>query len=451
MQQPDIANLIDDDRHKQTFRVDRASFVDPTVFERERELVFDKCWLYAGHESEVDEPGDYITRQVAGRPVLITRDVDGQVNAMINACSHRGNIVVRERSGNARAFSCFYHAWTFDTKGALIKIPADEAYPPHFDRQALALTPVPRVESYRGLIFVCFDRHVVDLVTYFGEEARAQIDHVIDSAAADVEIVQGEQNYSMRANWKLLVENSIDAYHGAPTHHRYFRTYLTDIGVQSNVSILSSQESSGRSLGNGHAVTEKPKHTTALMAGAAEELAQQRATIETALGAERAHLAADFDRNVFIFPNLILISTWRTVRTFYPLSPDYMEISAWALMPKGESQPLRQKRFENFISFLGPAGFGTPDDVSALEGCQRGFAGAREARWSDISRGMGRDHPIATDELQMRAFWRRWHALLRGETGLTDCSDSPSSAAASEVSALPIEMQKQNQVVLDER
>lgn len=430
MDAQELSCLVKDDRERKLFRVDRQVFVDRELFELERRRVFDRCWLYAGHESEVAKPGDFVARNVGGRPLVLVRDQKGEIGAFLNACPHRGNMVVREKAGNCRGFTCFYHAWSFDTAGALVGIPADDAYSDCLDRKELGLPRVPRFEIYRGLMFVCYDANVVDLVTYLGEQAREQIDHVIDSAAADVEVVQGEQNYSMRANWKLLVENSIDGYHGLPTHQRFFRKYLNDMGLQSNVALLGSDASDGRSLGNGHAVTEKPKHMTGLTAGAANELATQRHAIEQRLGKERAHRAADFDRNVFIFPNLILISTWRTVRTFYPVAPDYMEVEAWALMPKGESQALRQKRLENFISFLGPAGFGTPDDVSALEGCQKGFAARREARWSDISRGMARDKPKATDELQMRAFWRRWHALMMDQTGPVNCSDQIAAATA---------------------
>jgi p-cumate 2,3-dioxygenase subunit alpha len=101
-------------------------------------------------------------------------------------------------------------------------------------------------------------------------------------------------------------------------------------------------------------------------------------------------------------------------------------------LPRGESPELRQRRFENFISFLGPAGFGTPDDVYALEGCQRGLAAWRELSWSDISRGMGRLQPSSQDELQMRAFWRRWHALIQGMRGPTDCADRSEQREAAE-------------------
>jgi len=423
MNNSSIASLVRDDRQKGVFQVDRKVFVDQELFEAERGKIFDRCWLYAGHESELAKAGDYVTRKVGGRPLLLVRDSSGEARAFINSCPHRGNTVCREKSGNARTFTCFYHAWTFDTKGKLVGLPGEDAYSEEFDRSTVGLPAVPRFEIYRGLMFVCYDPGVVDLVTYFGDETRQQIDYVIDSAGDDVEIVPGSQAYSMRANWKLLVENSIDAYHGVPTHQRFFKKYLNDMGIASNVEVLSTEGSAGCSLGNGHAATEKLKHKTALLASAEDELALQRQGIEERLGAEKAHRTSDFDRNVFIFPNLVLISTWRTVRTFYPVSPDFMEIDAWGLMPKNESPELRDKRFQNFISFLGPAGFGTPDDVNALEGCQRGFAAVKEARWSDISRGMKRAKALATDELQMRAFWRRWHALMQDQTGPTNCTD----------------------------
>jgi hypothetical protein len=101
-----------------------------------------------------------------------------------------------------------------------------------------------------------------------------------------------------------------------------------------------------------------------------------------------------------------------TVRTFFPLAPDYIEISAWALAPKEESAENRALRLDNFLTFLGPGGFATPDDVEMLEACQRGYATVREVEWSDISRGMTRQAPLSSDELQMQVFWRRWNELI---------------------------------------
>jgi hypothetical protein len=101
-----------------------------------------------------------------------------------------------------------------------------------------------------------------------------------------------------------------------------------------------------------------------------------------------------------------------------------MEVDAWAIFPRNDSKDMREKRIENFLSFIGPGGFSTPDDVAAFEGCQRGFQAFPEKTWSDISRGMGRN-PINTDELQMRVFWRKWAAMMSGENNLTDFNDHP--------------------------
>lgn len=430
MEHPDIDRLIDDNRERGTFLVHRSAFTDPAILERERNDIFDRCWLYAGHESELRNPGDYITRKVGGRPLLLTCDPNGERRAFLNSCTHRGNAVCRERSGNARVFTCFYHAWSFNLEGSLVGLPGDDAYTPAFDKKKMGLKPVPRFESYRGMMFISFDPDIVDLQTYLGE-AREYIDAMLDFGGDDVEIARGAQSYSMRANWKLLVENSIDGYHAMSTHQRYFRQYLPDIGMDPSrwIGPGALANTRGIALNNGHALIESPALPTPLTGRAKEELDQIRAKLEEKFGKEKAHWIADYSRNLFIFPNLILISLWRTVRTFYPASPDFVEIDAWALLPSTESDELRQMRIDNFVSFLGPAGFGTPDDVSGLEGCQRAFATQKEIEWSDVSRGMGRE-PLATDELQMRALWRRWHAMMQGIEGPTDCSDSLSQTAA---------------------
>ena len=98
-----------------------------------------------------------------------------------------------------------------------------------------------------------------------------------------------------------------------------------------------------------------------------------------------------------------------TIRTYYPHAPDFMTVSAWALAPKEETEWARKYRLFNFLEFLGPGGFATPDDVEALEQCQRGFRNSTEVRWNDISKGMGKETPSYDDELQMRAFWSNWN------------------------------------------
>ena len=232
-----------------------------------------------------------------------------------------------------------------------------------------------------------------------------------------MEIVEGTQLYSMRANWKLLVENSIDGYHAPTTHQRYFE-FLVEMGVDSRAI---RRTGTGRSLGNGHALIEsapapggRPIASWAPHFGEekkAEIEALQR-KFEERFGVERAFKITQTNRNLLIFPNLIINDIMAiTVRTFFPITHEYMEITAWALAPVDEPLDHRALRLDNFLTFLGPGGFATPDDVEMLESCQRGFAN-REVEWSDMSRGMKREQPLQNDELQMRAFWRRWHELM---------------------------------------
>ena len=148
----ELSDLIIDDRHQARFKVHRSAFVSDDVLALERERVFGKCWLYLGHTSELKKPGDFISRRVGGRPLLYTRDRDNKLNALYNTCSHRGAMVCRERSGNRRAFTCGYHAWTFDEKGRFIGMPGREALPPDAtDNCKLDLVHVERMEEFQRL------------------------------------------------------------------------------------------------------------------------------------------------------------------------------------------------------------------------------------------------------------------------------------------------------------
>ena len=132
-------------------------------------------------------------------------------------------------------------------------------------------------------------------------------------------------------------------------------------------------------------------------------------------GKERADRIATYNRNLFIFPNLVINDIMAvTVRTYYPAAPDFMNISAWALAPKEETGWARKYRLFNFLEFLGPGGFATPDDVEALEQCQRGFRNSAEAQWNDISKGMGKANPSYDDELQMRVLVELERACFQG-------------------------------------
>ncbi|HKN00317.1 MAG TPA: aromatic ring-hydroxylating dioxygenase subunit alpha [Candidatus Binataceae bacterium] len=416
-------NYVSEDQGAGLFRVNRRAFTDPECLENERRRIFEKCWIYVGHESEVPHAGDYRSRSVAGRPMVLVRGDDGVIRVLLNTCTHRGTMICRQKAGNAKTFQCPYHAWTFNSRGQLVGVPGEESYSDAFSREERALASPAQVDNYRGFIFACFDPAAQSLYDYLAG-AREYLDLVADQSELGMKVVAGQQSYSARANWKLLVENSYDGYHGMPTHQRYF-SFLSDIGVDmKGRDVAKPSHQMAVDLGNGHAVLEYESAWGRPIAHWVPSFGEHRKPhfeelrrkFENRFGKERAWRICETSRNLGVFPNLVINDIMAiTIRTFYPVSPDYMEVNAWALAPAEESAEDSAMRLDNFLTFLGPGGFATPDDVEMLESCQRGFAN-HEVGWSDISRGMKREQPSITDESQMRAFWRRWNQLMTEPT-----------------------------------
>ena len=417
--------LVVENRRDMSFQVRREVFVSRDVLEREQRALFDKCWVYVGHASELKSPGDFRTRWAAGRPIIFCRDRAGTIRCLINSCRHRGATVCREREGNARNFYCMYHGWTYGVDGALRNVPGEEAYPPSFDKSKMGLVAVPRLESYRDFWFLNFDRDAVDLVTYLAG-ARDYIDLVVDqSPSGRMEIISGVQEYDIKANWKLLVENSVDDYHLVATHATWLN-YMRNSGV--NVSVPKGQllptKGISKDLGNGHLTTDNPNYRGRPVAKwisiygeeAKADIDAIRKELVERLGEARAARVADTNRNLVVFPNLVINDgSSVTVRHFYPTGPNTMRVTAWALGPVEETEAQRARRLHAFLTFYGPGSFATPDDVMALELAQQGFAAWRDVQWSDISRGMGRsgnEPQLHTDEGHLRVFWRRWSELM---------------------------------------
>lgn len=435
----DIDKLIEDRADAGVFRVHRSSMTSPEIFELERTRIFDRSWLYVGHDSELQHPGDYRRRTVAGRPLFFIRGSDGEIRVFYNTCTHRGATVCRRDVGQAHTFQCFYHAWTFNDRGALIGVPDDAGYGPDFDKGAHGLMSPPRVEQYRGLYFVSFDPQIVDLKTYLGRACEI-IDLTMDSAEVlgGWTILAGTAKYSIRANWKLLVENSYDGYH-LPTVHQTYVEYMAWRQALNGRKKLDRpmQVSQGYAFPNGHGgiLHEAPGRGLAnpspVWSDATNaEVERIKAQNIARFGEQRGREMCEVSRHLLVFPNFCFQDTQSgfRFRQIWPVAADLLDVLQWDFVPVNESEELRASRMELSLAFLGPGGLATPDDVEALESCQVGFA-AREVEWSDISRGMARS-PTMNDELQMRAFWRQWHALMRNAKGPVETGDRPSSTPA---------------------
>lgn len=415
---PLVEQAILDDRSNGLFKVNRAVFVDQAIFDLEQRLIFDRCWLYLGHMSEIPQPGRFVTRRVAGRPLIFCRDRQSNIRAFFNTCAHRGAVVCREKAGARHTFQCGYHGWVYDTAGTLIDVPNRESLSPcAFKDGALNLREVPKLAEFCGFVFVCFDADAGSLEDYLGG-AREVLELASQHGDQGMEVVSGMHEYGLNANWKLMHENSADAYHTMTTHATYLDYVRSRDGEREAIDPAAAA-GRARDLGNGHATIEsegmpwgRPYARWVKGWGdeAREEIDRIYEELVTRLGEKKGRFLARGDRNSLIFPNLVVNDTLAViVRTTTPVSVGVCEVNGWALAPKGESPTSRNRRLRNFVEFFGPAGFATPDDVEMLELCQKGYANRSGAPWNDISRGMLKNEPAKNDELQMRTFWRQWH------------------------------------------
>ena len=400
------------------FRVDRRVFTDEALLEAEREEVFVRNWLYLGHASEIPAVGDFRARRLVGEPLILCRDRHGDVRVFFNSCAHRGALVCREPQGNGTTFTCFYHAWTYRNSGELIGVTDKVSFPEGFEVSCHGLAS-PRYEVYRDFVFVNLGGDAEPLVDYL-EPVRPYLDAVVDqSQSGEMEVVQGSHLYAMRGNWKLIVENSIDGYHGLPVHQTYF-AYLKQRGYD----LSSGLEGQGLALGRGHAamVYSAPfarsvaRPVPPMDDGVRSRIGEIEAAMVAEHGPDRARLITQLSKNILIYPNLVIIDAASLqLRTLDPTATDYTEVSAWMLAPKGEDPDLRAVRMEGYLEFLGPGGYATPDDAEAVEACQLGFGRNHGPQWSVVSRGLGKEKMSVTDEEQIRGFWRQWQAQIAGD------------------------------------
>jgi len=418
------SRFLDVDAGKGCFLVHRDAYRDPVVFEEEKKKVLYRSWIILGHESEVANKGDFITRTVIDKDLILNRDRNGVVRAHFNSCRHRGPAVCRDKQGNRKTFVCPYHGWVYRDDGALISTGSNESdatFPEGFCQGHYTLLPVPQLAERAGFYFVNFDP-AAESLNEFLEDAGDRLQLINDQSAAGMEVIRGCHEYEINGNYKLLCENSYDGYHLGPTHQSYVE-YL--MGVMKGVDLGAK----GRSLsfGHGHACFETPIRAGRSVAqwipsmgeDVREDIEAKRREVVGRLGEERGNEVCDKHRNMVIFPNSVINDQQSIlVRSILPLAANRMLVRAWTLGPRDEAERLRAIRLENMLSFLGPGGFATPDDVAMLESAQRGYE-ATNVEWNDFSKGYGPDEKTLeggtsdwANELQMRAYWLQWDRMM---------------------------------------
>jgi benzoate/toluate 1,2-dioxygenase subunit alpha len=203
---------VADDSASGVHRVSREIFTDPELFELEMKHIFEGNWIYLAHESQIPNKNDYFTTYMGRQPIFVARNKDNDINAFINACSHRGSMICRHKRGNKATFTCPFHGWTFSNSGRLLKVkdPDGAGYPDRFNKEGSHdLTKIARFESYRGFLFGSLNPDVKSLAEHLGETTKI-IDMMVDQAPDGLEVLRGSSSYIYDGNWKLQAENGAD-------------------------------------------------------------------------------------------------------------------------------------------------------------------------------------------------------------------------------------------------
>ena len=119
----DVNALVEPDR------VHKTVYTDPQIFDLEMERIWERIWVYCGHESQVPASGDYYAVTIGRQPMIMIRQPDTSVQVLYNRCPHRGvQIVGNQRGNTGAAFVCSYHAWSFHLDGSVRAIPLAKGY-----------------------------------------------------------------------------------------------------------------------------------------------------------------------------------------------------------------------------------------------------------------------------------------------------------------------------------
>ncbi|MXZ22595.1 MAG: aromatic ring-hydroxylating dioxygenase subunit alpha [Caldilineaceae bacterium SB0665_bin_25] len=183
-------------------------------YDREQERIFSRTWAFAGLIGDVSEPGQYISVQAGLNNIFIVMGQDGQLRAFHNICRHRGTQLLRAVGNTKKVITCPYHDWTYDLEGCLLSVPDRRNQFPDLDMASLGLKKAS-VASWRGMLWVHPDENADSVEDWFGGVEPYLGPHSVEQL---VEYKSGRAEYTVAANWKIVVENYIDGYHLAHLH-----------------------------------------------------------------------------------------------------------------------------------------------------------------------------------------------------------------------------------------
>lgn len=217
-------------------RIDLARYVDPARLEAEQQQVLRRHPVIVGYSSQVAKPGDCLTHDLLGLPILVTRDREGRLHAFLNICRHRGTRLVWERGTCAkRSLVCPYHAWTYDLSGRLLGLPHEKDFG-LADKAAMNLVRLPVTEAFGVVLAVPTPGETFDFDAFLGP-VKADL----EGFGLGGHVVYDQREIGLSANWKVIIEGALETYHVRYAHAQTIAPMFND-----NISVMERLEPHAR-------------------------------------------------------------------------------------------------------------------------------------------------------------------------------------------------------------
>src|ERR1051325_667061 len=351
-------------------------YTDPEQYRLEQEGIFKgPTWSYLCLAGEIPNPGDWVATTLGEVAIIVARGTDGAVNAFVNRCAHRGNLLCLTRKGHGREITCIYHGWSYDMEGRLT-----------------------------GVVFATFSDEVEELETYLGALVVGGMKRVLNRPFHII----GRSTQILPNNWKLYLENVKDTYHASILHSFLTTFRINRLSMPGSINIDES---------GGHHFSQ------AKLDYAAEDADYKAAQLrsDTDLKLRDPSIVQAHDeygdqvsvQSLTAFPNMVLQQVRNTiaVRVIRPRGVEKSELDWVHLGFDDDDEAMTERRLRQG-NLIGAAGY-----IALEDGCVGGFV-QRALRYNDDDSGVvmmggheAQSQNFRASEAAIRGFWKKYRAL----------------------------------------
>ena len=386
-------------------------YTDSVQYQREQERLFKgPTWNYLCLAVELPNAGDYVATTVGETAVIVVRNAAGTINAFVNRCAHRGNLLCLERSGSVKEFSCLYHGWTYNLSGQLTGVAFEHGVkhqggmPPEFRKEEHRLQRL-RTAELGGLVFGTFSAATPDLATYLGPDVTRGLLRVMNR----VPHLLGRSTQVMPNNWKLYFENVKDTYH-ASILHLFLTTFRINRLSMPGGIYVNGEGGNHYSYAKLDYAAEDADYKDAHLRADSEFELQDRSVVES-VDEYGDGISVQI---LTIFPAMVLQQVRNTiaVRIIRPRGVEKVELEWIHLGFDTDDEAMTERRLRQG-NLIGAAGY-----ISMEDGCVGGFV-QRALNYNDDGAGLvmmggyeAGSQTFRASEAAIRGFWKHYRALM---------------------------------------